>query len=128
MTLSDEQAALFTGKNAAIVATLNADGTAQQSVVWIDLEDGRPAFNTAVGRAKERNLRRDPRISVLVLDGGSIYRYVRVDGVAELDEEGAREHADVLAHKYRGTDFDAPPGQRRVIVRVEVERVTAYGF
>lgn len=85
-------------------------------------------FNTAEGRAKARHLRRDPRASVLVFDNGNWYRWVSVSGAAELDEDGAVEHAHKLSHKYAGKDFDLPPAQTRVIVRVTPERVSTYGF
>jgi PPOX class probable F420-dependent enzyme len=85
-------------------------------------------YNTHEGRAKARHLRRDPRTSVFVFDGDNWYRWVSVSGTAELIEEGAVEHINKLSQKYAGKDYDLPPDQKRVIVRVKPERVTAYGF
>jgi PPOX class probable F420-dependent enzyme len=93
-------------------------------MVWIDEEDGRPVFNTTTERVKSRHLQRDPRVAVLVVDRADPYRYVAVEGVATLDEDGAAEHINALSHKYRGVDF--PPPRNRVIVRVEPKHIYDY--
>lgn len=126
--LTEEEAGLLAEPNFATVATLAPDGSAQASVVWIDYDGEYVLFNTAVGRAKERNLRRDPRVTVVVPDRGDPYRYVAVKGTAELSEEGGQEHIERLAHKYTGRPFGVRPGERRVIVRVRPGVVDAYGF
>ena len=64
--LSEKARKLFTGPNYLFVATLNSDGSPQVTPVWTDLQDGRIRFNTAIGRVKERNLRRDPRIAMSI--------------------------------------------------------------
>ena len=114
LTLTEEQAELFREPNFAVATTLKADGTPQTSVVWVDEEGGRPVFNTTKARAKGRHLRRDPRVSVLVWQRSDPYRYIEVEGIAELDEDGAIAHIHKLSHKYRGTDF--PPPEDRLIV------------
>jgi PPOX class probable F420-dependent enzyme len=124
LTLTDEQAELFREPNFAVATTLKPDGAPQTSVVWVDEEDGRPIFNTTNARAKGRHLRRDPRVSVLVWDRADPYRYIEVEGLAELDETGAIDHINKLARKYRGTDFPRP--QNRVIVRVSPSRIHDY--
>jgi PPOX class probable F420-dependent enzyme len=98
------------------------------SIVWIDWDGENVLFNTAAGRAKPRNLERDPRVSVLVLDGGDGYRWVAVNGKAELTPEAADEHIDKLARKYTGEGWQAKPGEQRLLVRVRPEQVSAYGF
>ena len=80
--LTDDQARLLQGPNFATVATLNPDGSAQLSIVWIDWDGERVLFNTAAGRAKPRNLERDPRVSVLVIDREDGYRWLAVRGAA----------------------------------------------
>ena len=65
--LSEKQAALLRGKNWGTVTTLRGDGSPHSTPVWIDTDGENVLFNTAVGRAKERHLRRDPRVSVVVL-------------------------------------------------------------
>ena len=87
--MTDEQAKLFLGRNYATLATVGRHGPPHLTVVWVDWDGERVLVNTAAGRVKERNLRRDPRASVLVADGTDPYRYVSVAGKAEIVEEGA---------------------------------------
>src|SRR5205085_3317108 len=69
------------------VTTLREDGSPHSTIVWIDTENGYVSFNTAAGRAKERHLRQDPRVSVLVVDPENPYQWVSVSGPAELTTE-----------------------------------------
>ena len=126
--LDSEQARLLTEPNFATVATVNADGSPQLSVVWVDWDGEHVLFNTAAGRAKPRNLERDPRLSVLVIDREDGYRWVAVHGAAEITTAGADEHIDKLARKYTGEGWQPKPGERRLLVRVRPERVGAYGL
>jgi PPOX class probable F420-dependent enzyme len=96
--------------------------------VWIDWDGEDVLFNTAAGRAKPRNLERDSRVTVLVLDRDDGYRWLGVSGRAELTTEGADEHIDKLARKYTGRAWQPKPGEQRLLVRVRPERVSAYGF
>lgn len=128
--LSEKQAELFRGKNWGTVVTLRQDGSPHATPVWIDTDGENVLFNTAIGRAKERHLRRDPRVSVTVLPAENQQAgYVSVSGTAELTEDGAKEHIDSLARKYLGQD-EYPylqPGERRVIVTVTPEKIDAQG-
>jgi PPOX class probable F420-dependent enzyme len=126
--LTEEQAGIFKKKNFATVATTRSDGTAQLTPVWIDWDGENVVFNTAEGRVKPRNIRRQPVVSVQVIDRDDPYRWVAVTGPAEIEEEGAVEHIHELSRRYRGRDYDLTPGQTRLIVRVKPERVTARGF
>ena len=126
--LTDEQARLLIEPNFATVATLNPDGSPQLSIVWIDWDGEDVRFNTAAGRAKPRNLERDPRANVLVVDRGDGYRWVAVGGNARITLDGADEHIDRLARKYTGTAWQPKPGEQRLLVRVRPERVSAYGL
>ena len=81
-------------------------------------------LNTTNTRAKARNLRRDPRISVTVFDGDDPYRYFEVEGDAELVDEGAEEHIEALSERYRGGPFGGP--RDRVIVKVKPRRIFDY--
>jgi PPOX class probable F420-dependent enzyme len=111
-------------KALAYIGTVDEDGQPQVTPVWVDVRDGKPAFNTAVGRAKERNLRERPRVSLTIADPDDPYRYVEVQGRAVLTEEGADQYIDDLARKY--LDADSYPfrteGEVRVNVFVEPER------
>ena len=128
--LSEKQAALFRGKNWGTVTTLREDGSPHSTPVWIDTDGERVLFNTSIGRAKERHLRRDPRVSVTVLPAENQQSgYVSVSGTAELTEEGAFEHIDRMAQKYIGQEKYPylQEGERRVIVRITPERVDSQG-
>jgi PPOX class probable F420-dependent enzyme len=107
---------------------LNPDGSAQLTIVWIHWDGQFVLFNTAAGRAKPRNLERDPRVSVLVLDREDGYRWVAVRGAAELTTDAADEHIDMLARKYTGKGWKPKPGEQRLVVRFRPEYVSAYGF
>jgi PPOX class probable F420-dependent enzyme len=113
-----------------VLTDLRADGSPHSTVVWVDVEDGKVAFNTARGRAKPLNLQRDPRTTLLVVDPNNPYRWVAVSGRAELTEEGADEHIDKLSKKYLGKDSYPwrKPEETRVKVLIEPERVDAYGL
>ena len=107
-----------------VLAVLAADGTPVQSVMWFDLDPERPdtiLMNTKVGRAKERFLRNDPRVSICFEDE---LTWVALQGTAELDDDRERSMADILAlaKRYRssGREF---PGQQRVTFRVRIEKV-----
>jgi PPOX class probable F420-dependent enzyme len=111
-------------KALAYIGTSDESGQPQVSPVWIDVIDGKPAFNTAAGRAKERNLRRDPRLSLAIADPEDPYLYVEVQGRATLTEDGADDFIDALAKKY--LDKDSYPfrtaDERRVTVLIEPDR------
>jgi PPOX class probable F420-dependent enzyme len=126
--LPEVQARLFLEPNFATVGTLNPDGSAQLTIVWIDWDGEFVLFNTAAGRAKPRNLERDPQVSVLVVDREDGYRWVAVRGAAELTTDAADEHIDMLARKYTGKGWQPKPGEQRLVVRFRPEHVSAYGF
>ena len=126
--LTEAQSRMFTDPYYGVVATVRPDGSPHQSVVWVDYDGENVVVNTAEGRAKPRHIRANPNASVTVVDPENPYRWIAVSGPVEMSEEGAAEHINKLSHKYRGRDYDLPPGQQRLIVRVKPERVTAYGL
>jgi PPOX class probable F420-dependent enzyme len=95
---------LLTKPNHAVLSTLNADGSIHSAVVWLNVEDGKLALNSARGRTWPTNLERDPRATLLVLNQENPYEYVEIRGEAELTDEGADEHIDTLAQKYINQD------------------------
>jgi PPOX class probable F420-dependent enzyme len=121
---------LLKAKNFCHVATLRPDGSVHGVPVWVDVQEGRPVLNTAEGRSWPRNLERDPRVTLTVVNLENPYEYVEVRGrVAERTHEGADAHIDAMAKKYMGAD-EYPlrqPGEQRVIIRVEPEHVRAFG-
>jgi len=113
-----------------VVTTLRQDGSPHSTIVWVDVENGKPSFNTALGRAKPNHLQRDPRASLLVVDPNDSYRWVAVSGHAELTEDGADAQIDKLAKKYLGKD-EYPwrkATETRVKVLIDPEKVDASGF
>jgi PPOX class probable F420-dependent enzyme len=116
--------------NVGVVTTLRADGSPHSTIVWVDVENGKVSFNTARGRTKSKNLERDPRASLLMVDPNNAWKWVAVSGPAELTEEGADAQIDKLAKKYLGKD-EYPwrsPEETRVKVLIEPEKVDATGF
>ena len=112
------------------VTTLRPDGSPHTTVVWVDVDTDEVIFNTAVGRAKERYLRKDPRVSLIVVDPENSYRWVSVSGTAALTTDGADDEIDRLAKKYLGKD-EYPwrkPEEQRISVRIRPDRVDASGL
>jgi PPOX class probable F420-dependent enzyme len=129
--LSERARSLVEAPNLAFLATVNPDGSPQVTPVWIDREDGRLVVNTAVGRVKDRNMRRDPRVSLTVVNRADDYARVDVRGrVVEIVEgEEAERHIDKLAKKYLGRD-EYPwrsATERRVVFKIEPVRIYESG-
>jgi PPOX class probable F420-dependent enzyme len=107
-----------------VLAVLTDEGAPSQSVMWFDLDPERPdtiLMNTKVGRAKERYLRRDPRVSICFEEA---LKWVALRGRAELDEDREHSLADIQALAVRyGDDPHDFDGQQRVTFRVRVEKV-----
>ena len=121
---------LFTKKAFAHVATVGANGAPQVTPVWVDYDGTHVRFNTAKGRVKDQNLRRNPAVALSILDPDNPYRYIQVRGrVAEITETGADAHIDSLAKKYLGQDKYPyrKPGEVRVIYKVTPDRVQTMG-
>jgi len=121
---------LFKKQAFANLATLNADGSPQVTPVWVDFDGANIVVNTARGRVKDKNLRREKRVALTILDPENPYRYLGVQGrVVEMTEQGADAHIDQMAKKYLNKDtypFRAP-GEVRVIVKIKPEKVHANG-
>ena len=129
-TLTDSQREFLEQPFYGAVTTLRPDGTPHTTVVWIDVDEEGVMFNTAGGRAKPRNLQRDPRLSLNVIDPNNGYRWISIDGRAELTTDGADAQIDKLAKKYLGED-EYPwrkPDEQRIIVRIRPEHVEAHGL
>lgn len=111
------------------VVTFNADGKPQLTMVWADVDGNEVLFNTAEGRLKPKNLRRDPRIIVSVQDRNDPQSYMVFHGKARVTEAGADEHIDKLAKRFLGADKYPfrRPGEKRVVVRIKVDRIGGYG-
>ena len=124
--LTEAQRAFFREPLPAVATTLRRDGSPHSTVVWIDERDGDVLFNTTLERAKGRHLKRDPRVSVLLVDPADQYRWVAVSGTATLVAEGAAEHMETLWQRYTGRPGPTGRPGTWVTVRVRPERVSAY--
>jgi hypothetical protein len=121
---------LFQKKAFGSLSTLMPDGSPQTSPVWVDYQNGDIWVNTAEGRQKDKNVRRDPRVSIAIIDPDNPYRYVEVRGrVHEITNEGANAHIDKMAKKYLGQDKYpyAQPGEKRLIYKIKVEKTHSMG-
>jgi PPOX class probable F420-dependent enzyme len=127
-TLTDREIALLKRKNFAHLATLNEDGSPHVAPLWIDVEDdgGHVLVNSAVGRRKDRNIRRDPRVVVSVHDQSDPYIWTAISGTVVSIETGdvAETHIDLLNQKYHdGERWTYVPGSVRVLYRIRPDRV-----
>jgi PPOX class probable F420-dependent enzyme len=130
MGLSAAERAFLEEPFVGVVTTLSRDGSPQSTVVWVDVDDEGVSINTAYGRVKPRNLARDPRLSLVVVDPNDPYRWLKVNGTGTLVDEGADAQIDRLSKKYTGRDVYASrqPGERRVSVRISAERILSRGL
>ncbi len=112
------------------LATLMKDGQPQVNPVWCSVDGDDILVNSAKGRAKDRNMRERPQVTVMATDPQNPYRYIEVRGlVVDITEEGADDHIDDLAEAYMGKrpyPFRAP-GEVRVIYRIKPTRVHTFG-
>ena len=118
---------LVDGKNFAFLGTIMPDGAPHVAPVWIDREGDTILVNTAVGRVKQRNVARDPRVAISIGDQNNMYDKVVIRGrVASQTLEGADAHIDKLAKKYIGEDRypSRQPGEKRIILRIEPTRLS----
>ncbi len=116
MGVAEDVLRLAKGKNLATVATLMPDGQPQALLTWVDTDGEHLLVNTEPQRQKARNVRRDPRVTVLIYESGNPYHYVEIRGTATATREGANEHIDALAKKYLGVDRypGYKPGEERI--------------
>ena len=116
--------------NFAHIATLMKDGSPQVTPVWIDIDGENILFNTAEGREKDRNLKRDSRVALSVHDNANPYRYIQIRGkVTGHSTSGADAHIDELAKKYMNLDAYPyrNPAEQRVIYTIQPEHVQVMG-
>ena len=124
---SDATLALLDGRNYAVLGTVNRDGSPQTSVIWVGRDGGDVVFSTVRGRVKHRNMLRDPRVSVTVIDSADPENYVELRGRVSMTPDVGRRLDTRLSWKYDGKDpGDDRPGAVRVPVRMEVVKAAGY--
>jgi len=128
--IPDKYRDLFNKRAFASLGTLMPDGRPQVTPVWVDLDGDYVIFNSAKGRQKDRNVRRDPRVALAIIDPDNPYRYLEIRGrVVEITEEGADANIDRLAEKYLGVDkYPYRQGnETRVIYKIQPEHTNMMG-
>lgn len=128
MNFPDTYHDLLDDKNKAFayLATVMDDGTPQVTPVWFNTDGEYILVNTAVGRVKDHNMKARPNVALCIADPNDPYRYMQVRGkVVEYTTEGANEHIDTLAWKYRGIKkYDNyRPGMQRIIYKIRPESI-----
>ena len=125
--LNDAVRRLLDEPNPAVLSTINPDGSPQTSVVWVGRDGDDLLFSTVEGRVKHRNMLRDPRVSVTVIDSSDPENYVELRGRVSMTPDVGRRLDTQLSWKYDGKDpGEDRPGAVRVIVRMIVEKATGY--
>ena len=123
--LSDATIRLVDGRNYAVMATVNPDGSPQTSVVWVGRDGDDLLFSTVEGRVKHRNMLRDRRVSVTVIDSADPENYAELRGRVSMTPDVGRRVDTQLSWKYEGEDPDPDrPGAVRVVVRMPVDKIT----
>jgi len=126
MQLDADVVRLAKGKNLATVVTLMPSGQPQALLTWVDTDGEHVLVNTEPQRQKARNIRRDPRVTVLIHSADDPWDWAEVRGhvVETVNGEQAREHIDELSRKYVGSDYRNPIGpQGRIILKIAVDKV-----
>lgn len=129
-TIPESYRDLFQKKAFAHLATIMPDGTPQVTPVWCDYDGTYIRINSAKGRVKDHNMRRNPKVALEIMDPDNPYRYLAVRGrVAEITESGADAHIDALAKKYLGQERYPwrRAGEARVLYKIQPERVSSMG-
>ncbi|MEV7202680.1 PPOX class F420-dependent oxidoreductase [Streptomyces griseoluteus] len=126
--LSDRLKSLLDTPVFIVVGTIQPDGSPQMSPVWVKRDGDDVLISTTVGRRKEKNLRRDPRATVVVVDPENPYEYAEIRGTAELTTEGGQALIDELSLKYTGKKYAefnpaSADDAERVVVRITPRKV-----
>ena len=128
VSLNEAVRELLDEPNPAVLGTINPDGSPQTSVVWVGRDGNDLVISTAAGRRKERNMRRDPRVSLSVYDQADPQQYAEIRGLAAVTEDVGRALAVRLAEEYEGPGageefLSLPPEVVRVVVRITPQHV-----
>jgi PPOX class probable F420-dependent enzyme len=123
---------LLTRPICGVFTTMGGDGQPQSSLVWVGVADGCAVVNTTLERQKGRNLRADPKVSLLIVDPDDTARFIQIRGDAELVTDGALEHLDALTRQYtRHPHYygwihptEQQAHETRVVCRIHARRIT----
>jgi len=122
---------MLEGKNFVYLATINLDGSPQVTPTWVDTDGKFVLVNTAMGRVKQKNVKRNPRVALAISDPSNPYYFLQIRGrvVEQITGPAAHQHIDKMSKKYRGKDkYESQnPAEKRVILKIEPERVSGWG-
>ena len=128
--IPEKYADLFEKPAFGNLGTLMPDGSPQVTPVWVDFDGKHVRFNSAKGRVKDKNIRRDPRVSISLQDPANPYRYLEIRGrVVDITETGADDHINKLSQKYLGKPVYPfrQPNEVRVTYKIEPQKVSSMG-
>ena len=118
---------LFEDKNFVFLSSLMKDGSPHVTPTWTDIENGNILINTAIGRIKQKNISRDPRVALAISAQNNPYDMVAIRGkvIEQISGDAAEEHIDKLAKKYIGQDKypGRSPGEKRVLLKIKPEKI-----
>ena len=125
--LTDGAKKMLEGKNFVFLATVNPDGTPQVTPTWVDTDGHLVLINTAIGRVKHRNIRKNPHVALAITDQTDPYDLIVIRGkvVDQVTGRVAEDHIDKMAKKYRGLDKypHRKPGEKRVLIKIEPVKI-----
>ncbi len=117
---------LFESKIFVFLSSLMKDGSPQVTPMWVDIENGYILVNTAIGRLKQKNISRDPRVGLAIADNPYDTVTIRGEVIEQITGVPAEEHIDKLAKKYIDKDKYPyrSPGEERIILKIKPERIS----
>ena len=125
--LTDSARRILEGKNFVYIATVNPDGTPQVTPTWVDTDGNFVLINTAVGRVKHRNVKKNPYVALAITEQNNPYSLVIIRGkvVEQVTGHVAEDHIDKMAKKYRGLDKypNRSPNEHRVLLKIQPSHV-----
>ncbi len=128
VNLTDKAKKILEGKNFVFIATVNPDGTPQVTPTWVDTDSKYVLINTAIGRIKHRNVKKNPNVALAIYDQTNPYNLVMIKGKVVDFATGttAEKHIDKMAKKYTGQDKypNRRPGEQRVVLKIEPLRIS----
>ena len=126
--LDDDARKILEGKNFIFLATVNSDGSPQVTPTWVDTDGHYVLINTAVGRVKHRNIKKNPQVALAITEQGNPYKLVMIKGrvIEQVTGKVAEDHIDKMAKKYTGAEKypNRKPGETRALLKIEPHHVS----
>jgi PPOX class probable F420-dependent enzyme len=117
----------------AVASTVLPNGQPHSTIVWVDYDGQHVRFNTARGRQKDKNLQKNPRVTIMLVDPKDPYFWMEIRGIGEITEQGGRDHIESLSRRYTGQQYYGgynkrtnPDQETRVTITVKATKVLTY--